>query len=102
MKRFKSVVREIIFTLDGILILPLILNAVIIFLLVFLIMILFDWTPIPAYAIATLYLALAGYYKMKISKVRLIELVYPDLDERLRTAADHAGEDGEIVDELHK
>jgi len=102
MRKFKKVVNEIVYSLDGVLILPLLLNATILFLALFLIMALLKYSALIAYVISILYLLYASYKRMKTDKIKLVELVYPDLNEKLRTARDYAEQDGELIDELHK
>ena len=103
MKQFINVVREIRGTLTGIIIFFILLNSLLIFLGVYLVLALFDLYPLSALIPSIFYLMFTFYRESKVNKVKLVERYYPQLREKLRTAADYAGaQNNPVVDELHQ
>ncbi len=102
MKSFKWVVREIRWTVAQVLILPSLLNGVVFFLSLYLILSIFDLYAMWAIVAALFYTAIIIGKEIGINKLRLVEKYYPNLREKLRTAADYASEDDVLVNELHK
>lgn len=102
MKSFKWVVREIRWTIAQVLILPSLLKGIVFFLALYLALTILDlyamWAIIPA----LFYTAIIIGHEMGTNKLRLVEKYYPNLREKLRTAADYAGQDDVLVNELHK
>ncbi|MBD3312944.1 hypothetical protein GF345_00720 [Candidatus Woesearchaeota archaeon] len=103
MRQFSDAVREIRGTLAGIIIFFIILDTTIVFLIVYLVLSILDLYPWSAIIPALFYLGLSIYRETQLNKIRIVEKYYPDLNEKLRTAADHASiQNNEVVDELHK
>lgn len=102
MKQFILVVREIKSVLAGITLFFIFLDAVIIFLVVYLILTLLDLYPLSAAVPALFYFIYSSYEETKLNKIRIVEKFYPQLNEKLRTAVDYAKVENEIVDELHR
>lgn len=102
MKSFVKVVQDINAGLNKILLFPAILNALILFLFAYLILSLIDFLAFLAFIPAAAYFGYALYRKSRINKIRLVEIYYPELNEKLRTAADYANAEGMVVDELHQ
>ncbi len=102
MKSFKWVVREIRWTVAQVLILPSLLKGVVFFLSLYLILSIFDLYAMWAVIAALFYTAIIIGKEVGTNKLRLVEKYYPNLREKLRTAADYAGEDDVLVNELHK
>lgn len=102
MKQFKKALREIIYTLDNIFIFDEILNAIIIFLVIYFVLSFFNYYPLTAIAPAIAYLIFFVYLKIKKDKAKIIENKYDILKEKLRTARDNVKLENPIVDELQK
>ncbi|MCX6707342.1 MAG: hypothetical protein NT001_04350, partial [Candidatus Woesearchaeota archaeon] len=102
MKQFVDVVREIRGTLASIIIFFIILDSAIVFLIAYLILAIIDLYPLSAMIPAVFYMAFSFYRETRLNKIRIVEKYYPELNEKLRTAADYANVDNEIVNELHK
>lgn len=102
MKAFVRVVQDLQAGVSRVLLFPPILNAVIVFLIFFLVLSLLDFHPWLSFFPALGYLAYGLYRKSRVNKIRLIEIYYPELNEKLRTAADHAEEEGLVIDDLHR
>ncbi len=102
MKSFKWVVREIRWTIAQVLILPSILKGVVFFLSLYLLLSIFDLYAMWAIIAALFYTMVIIGKEVGTNKLRLVERYYPNLREKLRTAADYAGEDDVLVNELHK
>ncbi len=102
MKRFADVVREIRGTLASIIIFFIILDSTIVFLIVYLLLSILDLYPVSALIPALFYAGMSFYRETKLNKIRIVEKYYPELNEKLRTAADHATAENEVVDELHR
>lgn len=102
MKSFKWVVREIRWTIAQVLILPSLLKGIVFFLALYLALTILDlyamWAIIPT----LFYTAIIIGREVGTNKLRLVEKYYPSLREKLRTAADYAGQDDVLVNELHK
>ena len=102
MKSFNNVVREIRGTLTGIILFFVLLNSLIIFLILYFILSLFELYPLTAAIPAIIYFFVVAYRESTVSKVKIVEKYYPQLREKLRTAADYAdAENNPIVDQLH-
>ena len=102
MKQFVDVVREIRGTLASIIIFFIILDSAIVFLITYLILAIIDLYPLSAIIPAVFYMGFSFYRETKLNKIRIVEKYYPELNEKLRTAADYANVDNEVVNELHK
>lgn len=102
MKGFDKVVEEIRKTIAQIIIIPSLLNGIIAFLLLYLVMSFFDFYQEYAVVIAIAYTAVLVWKELGINKLKLVERYYPNLNEKLRTAADYMDKDDILVNELHK
>ncbi|MFH2027583.1 MAG: hypothetical protein ABIJ08_00455 [Nanoarchaeota archaeon] len=106
MKNFKKAIFEIYKTFDLLLIFDSVLTAAIVFLSCFLIFMLIGVNVLYSAIVAVIYL---GYSisvnlskKVKDKKLILVEEVYPDLNEKLRTAADNDSLENPVVEELQQ
>ncbi|MFO8016133.1 MAG: hypothetical protein R6U32_03445 [Candidatus Woesearchaeota archaeon] len=102
MKQFINVVKEVKSTLAGITIFFILLDSVIIFLVVYLLLSLFELYPTASLIPALFYFIYSLYQETKLNKIRVVEKFYPELNEKLRTAVDYAGVKNDIVDNLHQ
>ncbi|PIN86160.1 hypothetical protein COV19_06090 [Candidatus Woesearchaeota archaeon CG10_big_fil_rev_8_21_14_0_10_44_13] len=102
MKQFINVVREIKGVLAGITLFYIFMDAVIVFLITYLLLIIFDLPPMAALIPAIFYFGYSAYEETKINKVRIVEKFYPQLNVKLRTAVDYANVENEVVDDLHR
>ena len=102
MRQFIDVVREIRGTLATIIIFFILLDSIIVFLIVFLVLSILDLYPLTAIIPAVFYMIMSFYRETKLNKIRIVEKYYPELNEKLRTAADYASVDNEVVNELHR
>jgi len=97
---FKGAVKDIRKTLETIDIFVGVLNSVEIFLLCYIVLFLFrskgEYGLIPAF----LYFFVFLYFETRRSKIRKVERVYPELNEKLRTAVDNANLENPIANEL--
>ena len=100
MKQFSSVVKEINRTLNEIILFENIVNTTLVFLIFYLVLSIFDFTPLYALIPALLYLAFFTYTSMYSSKALIVESKYAPLREKLRTAADNVNMSNPIIDEL--
>ena len=103
MKQFKKLLREMNFTLDGVLVFEELLNAILIFLVFYLVLTFFNFYPLAAFGPAVAYLVFFVYLKIQNKdKAKLVESHYDLLKEKLRTARDNAAVENPIVEELEK
>ena len=100
MKSFKKVIKEINATFGILIVFDALLNSIIIFLLSFLVLSLFNFYPNYAFLPATIYLI--AFIIKKIIKNHLVDVEknYINLDEKLRTAADNINKENPVVNEL--
>jgi hypothetical protein len=101
MKIFKDAIKEINAELDKIFLFDAALNAIIVFLIAFLLLSFFNASAVYALIITLLYFVFAAYRKIREDKIRDMESKFDFLKEKLRTAAEHANVDNPVVDELH-
>ena len=101
MKGFKNVVREIRRTIIQVLIIPSLLDGVLVFLLFYLLLTLVNLPPLYSLIPALFYTAFIIGKEAGINTLKMVEKYYPNLHEKLRTAADYADVDDIMVDELH-
>lgn len=101
MKGFRKVVREVRNTIIEVLIIPSLLDGILLFLLFYLILSLFEFHPLLAIIPAAAYTLFIIWRESKINALKLVEKYYPRLHEKLRTAADYADVDDIMVNELH-
>jgi hypothetical protein len=103
MNRFKKVLKEVNFTLGNIVVFESMLNAVIIFLGFFLILIVVKFYPFLALIPAVIYaiiMSLVGIKKVKKKRAVIVEKKHSPLNERLRTAVDNINMENPIVEAL--
>jgi len=101
MKGFRKVVGEIRRTVIEVLIIPSLLDGILLFLLIYLVLSLFEFYPLFAFIPAAIYTIIIIWKEAGINTLRLVEKYYPSLHEKLRTAADYADVDDVMVNELH-
>ncbi|MBW2984822.1 hypothetical protein KY361_06900 [Candidatus Woesearchaeota archaeon] len=105
MDQFRKVLREINSTLGNISVFDNLLDAVIIFLVCFLILILIKFYPLLALIPAIIYMIVAPIKKvnkLKRKKAKIVEESYPPLKEKLRTAVDNIQVSNPIVEALQR
>ena len=100
MKKFNKVLREINFTFNNIILFNSFLNAFLIFLVIYIILSLFNFYQIYALVPAALYFIIKTYKGIREKHLINIEKKYPLLNERLRTARDNIKIENPVVDEL--
>jgi hypothetical protein len=100
MKRFTDAIREINFTIDSIILFSTLLNAVLIFLTVYIVLLITGFQPwyavIPSFSYLVVYL----YRGITKSKAPLVEEHYKGLKDKLRTAVDNIQFENPVVDSL--
>ncbi|MBI2147521.1 hypothetical protein HYU19_03520 [Candidatus Woesearchaeota archaeon] len=102
MKSFTNVVQEIRKSIAQVLVIPLLLDGVVVFLALYLVVAFFSLSVWLALAPALAYTLFLLYRELRINTLKLVERYYPNLHEKLTTAADYASVDDAMVDELHK
>jgi len=100
MKNFIKVIKEINNTLNFLIIFETTINAVIFFLIVYLLLSLINLYPILALIPALVFFAARLYINSKSDKRLIIERKYEPLREKLRTAADNFRDENPVVNEL--
>ncbi len=100
MKKFNKVLREINFTFNNIVLFNSFLNAFLIFLIIYIILSLFNFYQIYALVPAALYFIIKTYKGIREKHLINVEKKYPLLNERLRTARDNIKMENPVVDEL--
>jgi len=100
MKKFKKLLREMNFTLNSIELFNDILNGVIVFLIAFLVLSIFNLNPIYALVPSMIYIIAYFFIKLSKDKAGIVESHYDILKEKLRTAEDNIKLENPIVDEL--
>ena len=101
-KAFANAIREIRTTLTNLLLFDIAMNAVIIFLTVYLLLFVFEYEPFFAIIPAVLYFIVWAYQESKISEMREVEKAHDPLKEKLRTAVDNRNVENPIVIELQE
>lgn len=100
MKGFIDAIREINFTIDSIILFNTLLNAVIIFLAVYIVLLLVGLQPLYALIPSFLYLVVHLYRGITKSKAVIVEERYDKLKDKLRTAVDNIQVENPVVDSL--
>jgi hypothetical protein len=100
MKNFIKLVNEINKTLNEIILFETVIHTILLFLIVYLFLSLFNLFPIGAAVPAAVYFLMAMRMKMKKNKIKMVENKYDPLKEKLRTAADNVDLESPVVDEL--
>lgn len=100
MKTFKAVIRDMNFNLNTLIIFDVIIDALLVLLVFYLILMLFSLNEWVALFPSAMFLVVFLYLKTTQSKSPIVEKKYSNLNEKLRTAVDNAGKDNPIVEEL--
>jgi len=100
--KFKKVVVEINSTLSSISLFGLFLNSIVVYLAFYLTFLLIGVKPIYAFVPGLGYFIALAYPTFKDNKIRRIEKRYPELNEKLRTAADNMDKKNPVVEDLCK
>jgi len=100
MQNFRKVIKEINRTLNFLIVFETTLNAVVFFLIVYLFLSLINLYPLLALIPASVFFVARIYAHSKLDKRKLVENKYRPLKEKLRTAADNADLENEVVEEL--
>ena len=100
MRVFTEALREVKTSILKIYLFEEVLNAILIFLLAYLISSLFKLGLMPPLAAGLAYLAFAVYRESRLRASRMVESRYRDLKEKLSTAAEYANVDNRVVNEL--
>ena len=100
MKKFKKVLKEINFTFNNIILFNSFLNAFLIFLVIYIILSLFNFYQTYALVPAGLYFIIKTYKGIRKKHLITVEKKYPLLNERLRTARDNIRMENPVVDSL--
>ena len=102
MKDFIKILKEIKFSFGSLIIFSNILTAILIFLAVYLILSFIRFYPIIAIIPAIAYFVAETDIKVKKKHYKEIEAIYPEINEKLRTAADNLNMQNPMVEELQK
>ena len=102
MKNFANLINEVNRTLNEIFLFETLIHTILLFLVVYLFLSLFNLYPISALVPAAIYFVLSAYSKFRKNKIRIVEGKYSPLNEKLRTAADNVNEDNPVVNELEE
>ena len=102
MRNFEDVVKEIKHSLNNLVIFDTFMNSAIIFLACYLALSITGMQPLYALVPAAGFLLASLFFKLRENKILAVESAYPELREKLRTAADYANVDNPIVDELQQ
>ena len=100
MDPIKRAIQEINFNLGNVILFEAFINAVLIFLVLYLVLALINLFPMFAFMPAAVYLFVSVYINLSKNKARMIEKKYNFLDEKLRTAIDYKERSNLVVDEL--
>jgi len=100
MKKFKKVLKEINFTFNNIILFNSFLNAFLIFLIIYIILSLFNFYQRYALVPAGLYFVINLYRGIREKHLITVEKKYPFLNEKLRTARDNIRMENPVVDSL--
>jgi len=100
MKGFDKVLKEVNVIVDEVLAFDIILTSILIFLICYLALMLFNLNPWYALFPTLAYLSFLLYVDLNTNKYRIVESKYTPLYEKLRTAADNYNNENQVVDEL--
>ena len=100
MKQFQSVVKEINRNLNEMIFFENIVNTTLVFLVFYFILTVLDIAALFALIPALAYLGFYSYISFRSYKPSIVESKYAPLREKLRTAADNAGMENPVVEEL--
>ncbi len=101
MNNFKNAVAEVRRTLGQLIIFDTSINAIIVFLMSFLILSFFNLPLVYPTAVSAVYFVYVLRKRLRMSKVRIVEEKYKNLNEKFRTAAEYPSDDNPVVKELH-
>ncbi|MAG15997.1 hypothetical protein CMO88_02965 [Candidatus Woesearchaeota archaeon] len=101
MKAFKNAIADVRNTLNNLIIFDTSINTILLFLILLLVLSIFNLPLIYPVTISLIYFVYVLRKKLKLSKIKLVEQKYQNLDEKLRTAAEHSTEENPVVKELH-
>lgn len=99
---FFKLLREINITFGNITLFSKLLNAVIVFLSLYLILALIKFYPLWSLVPASIYFIVDSALSVRKKHYKDVERVYPNLNEKLRTAADNVSKENPFVIELQK
>lgn len=105
MNQFRRALKEINFVLGNVSVFEVLLNAIIIFLACYLLLMVFKFYPILSAIPAIAYFAFSigiRMNKMRKSKAKIVEESHPPLKEKLRTAIDNIKVSNPIVEALQE
>ncbi len=100
MKGFAKALSEVRGTINKLFIFETILNGFLVFLVLLFIL---SFFAVPYYyplSIALLYWGVITFRRLRVNKIRLVEKTYSNLDEKLRTAAEFAESNNQVIQEL--
>ncbi|MFH1642225.1 MAG: hypothetical protein ABIC04_04965 [Nanoarchaeota archaeon] len=104
MKNFKTAITEIYTSLNSILIFEDLLSGVLIFLIGYILLLLFNLNVFYSILPAVIYLVyeISKHLNKNLNndKLKIVEDVYPNLNEKIRTAADNTYMENPVTDEL--
>ncbi len=98
---FKNAVAEVRRSLGRLIIFDTSINAILVFLFAFLLLSFFSLPLIYPTAMAVAYFAYVLRKRLRMSKVRIVEQKYHNLNEKFRTAAEYPSDDNPVIKELH-
>ncbi len=98
---FKNAVSEVRRSLGRLIIFDTSINAILVFLVSFLLFSFFKLPLVYPAATAAVYFVYVLRKRLRMSKVRIVEQKYKNLNEKFRTAAEYPSEDNPVVKELH-
>jgi len=101
MKGFKNAIADIRNTLNKLIIFDTTINAILVFLIALFFLSLFNLHIIYPVAVSLIYFVYYLRKRLKLSKIRVVEQKYKNLNEKLRTAAEYTNEENPVVKELH-
>jgi len=102
MKDFRKVLKEVNLAIDEIMAFDIILTSVLIFLIFYFFLMMFNLNPWYSLFPTLAYLAFLLYIDMNKNKYKIVEDKYAPLHEKLRTAADNVHLDNMVVEELEE
>src|SRR3989338_3144367 len=101
MRGFKGAVAEIRSTLNRLIVFDTAINAILVFLVFFVLLAFFDLPMLYPLVVSVAYFFFVLRRRLRMSKIRMVEQRYRNLNEKLRTAAEYADADNRVVQELH-
>lgn len=102
MKKFNELIKEINRTLNQLILFDVLVNTILLFLIVYLVLALFNLYPILSIVPSAIYFLISATKKLSFNKMKAVEGKYFHLKERLRTAADNMQKQNAVVNELQE